>query len=227
MMSDEGEPTTPATFTIIPPEDRTPEYLLALGKFVQHFAMAEQVLYSLVVHLVIKDVADGKPKNTGALYLAIGELTLQRMRELVPKILRLGTDTEETAAEVKRLLDQLGLIQEVRNMLMHGGAYQNIMADGNWFFGMKLARGDVYQMEDIHFTLETLDNMSRDLQAVRRRLAWVMTPAAEHPRLNPGLKDVVDAAFAPWKFSADHLLRTGPKHTARLAKEAEKKAEGQ
>jgi hypothetical protein len=141
----------PSRETPNPPAKRD-TYYEALGKFVTNFALAEQVLFMLLIHRGKMHYRVGKAVLSGAKT----DLIIDHLR----RISLAFTGSRELGGNMAGVLEQLKAISTVRNDILHYGGldgddYERIISNS-----MKALTPD--QERSTPVSAETLRNMSRD-----------------------------------------------------------------
>jgi hypothetical protein len=217
-MSDDFRPEEVDELHKVPPECWD-AYYYVLGKFMHEFARTETSINAIILCFVNNNMKSRSAENLEILQALIGEMRMAPLIQTLKRLLRVVEFPEERQKKVSRILDHLSEIQFMRDRLAHHGATAIIeMGDKDGWFqttNSSAVRGRD-KSEHISFRIETIREMTSDLEAIPARIGRIVNErmykdyptSEEHKRLQ--------VAPLTWRYKPSQLVKTGLKHMPNL-----------
>ena len=173
-----------------PDTERRREYWLSLGRFIHHFAQMEQQVAFLLKLATGADDAVSKSVYSG-IRLKMALDCVNRLREM---------RHQPESPYLKRAVEQLGVINAARDMVVHHGA--TVMND---LFLVSTERRMVPKKAAREaFPPETLDAMTADLRIINKLIFVVQSEYANQDLWDPD-GEYAKALVEPWQYKSRKL----------------------
>jgi len=177
------------------------EYHFRYGAFQMAFTRAELRLGGFIADLTSDALRPQPVANIEASYILASAFTGMRaapLRDSLKRLLRNLRKPEQLQDDVGEILNQMGNIQYVRDLLTHRHVFP--FEDGFYIDSMQAAR-EPDKEEVIYFTLGLLDDMTADLLRIPYRLFALLHPEHELSQ------EVVQDLAMPWRYRQNELRR--------------------
>jgi hypothetical protein len=165
----------------------TQEYWAALGEFVSTFSIVEVTMQQALWEFA------GLSRPL-ALALLAGSTRIDSAMTLISKVSVARKWKSARKQELQAICTQLGIINKVRNDILHYGAN---FAKGEWVVSNLAMVATKKRARTTRFTVPSLSNMTKDLMAINSRLVYL----AWGPFMNAKTKrSFAQVRRDPWRY---------------------------
>ena len=182
---------------------RNAAYFMALGEFYHAYTSLEHHLTCCVRNAVTGHTAAGS-KEFRLTVAVLGGLRMAPAKDTIKRILRVIRADKEVRRFFDDVFSQLGEIQWLRDRLAHHITYCVTTSEPHrWHNEDYAAAREMEKIEGIEFDLATIQNATRDLEAIKFGTDGVITPLLRG--------DPITALQAPaWHYKPSQLSRSRP-----------------
>jgi len=172
-------------------------YYEALGRFVDTYSEVETA-----IHVTLRHYADTPPEIAN---IAFASVKADTGMTFIKQIAKATGCQKEVLDDLEDIFNQLGIINGVRNHILHYGA--SMVAEGKGYVSNAMrAKG---QPTEFPMSPDLLDDMWHDLQRILARLYYDHL-GRPGPRDEEGLKIPDPHQHAPWKYKYRTLKPVDP-----------------
>lgn len=168
--------------------NRLDNYYRALGKFINEFAKAEEMLL-----VMLGRATSMKHRESAAIFSGM------RLRAGIDGIRRLHEAKDASIPPaLAEAFEQLAAINTMRDRLVHWG----IEPDGDQFVASNMLRAHADRARrDIRVSSSAIVSMTRDVQDIQKTLMlYVLNTQASDDPIRDGARDQGAARDKPWRF---------------------------